>query len=103
MRMSAYGFALGFCAVYMAFFAFEIPFLLYYPLTGEWSFQILDGDHGPAMQWFGMLVGGGIGGAITALALNDSWLPDGVKRLVLPLVVTAMLGCVFLLRGLLWA
>lgn len=88
-----------FCAVYVVLLALDSPLFLYYPLTDEWAFQQLAGDHGPAMQWYGLLMGAAIAAAIVSPSLFLLNISIKLEKVAATLVPVAMLACAYLLRG----
>jgi hypothetical protein len=92
-------FAAAFCCAYVTLFAMNRPLFLYYPLHGDfrWGSEMVQGA-GPAMAWYGLMMGAGIIATVVAVALPGR-ITDRVLRNHLWLFpCAALLACIFLLR-----
>ncbi|MFN2328405.1 MAG: hypothetical protein ABR612_05770 [Chromatocurvus sp.] len=91
-------FLITFSLCYLCLLALELPFLIYYPLEGIWSFTPLSDDHGPAMTWYGLV----LASLVPALAGGMAAGAWGLSPRLLgfaPFVPTlALVGCVVLMR-----
>ena len=97
-RFSNLWFTTVFSLSYVALFAFELPLFHYYPLTGELSWHALPEDSGPSMQWYGLVAGAALAGAIAAVALRDRHIPRMAARWLFAVPLAAMLASLYLLR-----
>lgn len=88
-----------FCVAYVVLLSLDSPLFLYYPLTGEWAFRQLEGNHGPAMQWYGLLMGAVIAATVVSLSLSLLNIKIRLEKVATILMPVAMLACVYFMRG----
>ena len=100
-RFAPATFVVTFCCAYIAVFALDWPLFQYYPLHGDftWGNEKLT-DAGPGMAWYGLLASAGIVATVAALCVPDRMIDGPLHNYLWLFPVGAMLGCVFLLRGL---
>jgi hypothetical protein len=98
-RFSPHWFTLGFCLGYTLIFAFELPVLGYYPLTGSWSFTDLSATDGTVMHWYGLMLAAVAVGGLLGILLPDRALPGPMRGSIVAVVWVSMLACAVLLRS----
>jgi len=103
-RFSKVAFAVSYCVAYFVTLATNCPLFLYYPEVGRWrwSWQPL-ADSGPAMAWYGIMAMALIAGLFAGSIVPDRWWIS--RRLLIGAMVpiTAMAGCIYVMRTLLFA
>ena len=101
LRFGPTTFAIVFCCAYAVVFAMNSPLFLYYPLHGEfrWELQVMKGA-GPAMAWYGLMAKAAIVAVVTAICVPDRVLDKMFRNFVWLFPAATMLVCVFLLRQL---
>lgn len=93
-------FSTVFCCAYAAVYWFDLPLFLYYPLNGEIHLgpYPVKSAEGPAMAWYGLMASAALVAAVTALAVPERWISNGLKNHLWLFPLGTMLVCVFLLR-----
>lgn len=98
MRDFHAAFLVVFSFSYLSLLALEIPFLIYYPLDGIWSFSILADDHGPAMTWYGLVLGSLLPALASGMAAAAWGLPARLVAAAPVAPVVALIGSALLMR-----
>lgn len=104
MRQNSLGvFTIVYCVAYLLLLATDLPLFRYYPVHNEMSFgpHALSGK-GPAMAWYGILVGAALPAALGALIVRISHPGRMFGRLVWGIPVFSMTICVVLMRQFFW-
>ena len=98
MRAFYSAFLAIFSLCYVSLLALELPLLIYYPLEGVWSFTPLGEEYGPAMAWYGLVLGSLVAAFIGGIVAVLCGLPDRAGALAPVIAALAMVVCIILMQ-----
>lgn len=100
-KVSPAAFSIAFCVGYMGLFALNKPPFLYFPVVHLWAWRAaaVPAHPGPAIAWYGLLVGAGVIAGLASLVVRDRWLMSSNRGWLWVWPTAAVTGCVILLRA----